>query len=199
MLAPPQLTVLSGPVGSGKTALLLALLGELDCVGGTLHLPKSGRSLPNGLVDGIAYCAQTPFLQHRSIKDNILYGAPFDQERYEAVLFACALTHDLDNLEDGDSTEIGVRGVVLSGGQKSRLAVARALYSSAAVCLFDDPLAALDSGTAKHLIKHGLTGPLMKGRTVVSLIRPASRAQASRRAPADPLGCLLCRFSPRTI
>lgn len=103
-----------------QTALLLALLGEIECVSGVVALPKSGNFLPSGLTMNVAYCGQTPFLQQKSIKDNITFGAPWDEERYEEVIAACALTHDLNILEDGDLTEIGVKGVVLSGGQKAR-------------------------------------------------------------------------------
>lgn len=177
---PLQLTALSGPVGSGKSALLMSLLGELDCISGVVHLPKSGRLQEDGLIQSIAYCAQNSFLRSVSIRDNIIFGETFDEERYDQVLFACALNHDLDNLEDGDLTEIGVRGVTLSGGQKARLAVARALYSKAAVCLFDDPLAALDvyvdstarSANPSCLTSFSFTGrPLATSSSTVSVDR----------------------------
>ena len=77
----------------------------------------------NAHAHGISYAAQIPWLQHLTIKDNILFGSPFDAERYDAVLSACALKPDLEVLEDGDETEIGVRGVSLSGGQKARCVV----------------------------------------------------------------------------
>lgn len=174
---PLQLTALSGPVGSGKSALLMSLLGELDCISGVVHLPKSGRLQADGLVQSIAYCAQNPFLRSVSIRDNIIFGEPFDEERYDQVLFACALNHDLDNLEDGDLTEIGVRGVTLSGGQKARLAVARALYSKAAVCLFDDPLAALDvyvDSAARTANASCLTSYSFTGRPLATSLSTAS-------------------------
>ncbi|KAL7412017.1 hypothetical protein BDY24DRAFT_117838 [Mrakia frigida] len=161
-----EMTVVSGPVGSGKSALLLALLGETECISGKVFLPKSGNVV-DGFTLNVAYCAQNSFLQQRSIKDNITFGSPWDEERYEHVIHACALAHDLEVLEDGDLTEIGVKGVVLSGGQKARVALARAMYSRAKTLLLDDPLAAVDVTTARHLFEHCLTGPLIKGRTVV--------------------------------
>lgn len=153
----PILTVYDGI----QTALLSALLGEIDCIEGKVFLPKHGS------LASVSYCAQNPFLQQRSIRDNILFGSPFDEERYRAVLSACALTHDLDVLEDGDETEIGVRGIVLSGGQKARVALARSVYSRSQIVLLDDVLAAVDVGTARHLFENCLQGPLLKGRTVV--------------------------------
>ncbi|KAG6858944.1 hypothetical protein C0991_001605, partial [Blastosporella zonata] len=108
-----------------------------------------------------------PWLRHQSIRDNILFGAPFDDARYDAVLDACALRPDLEVLEDGDLTEIGARGVSLSGGQKARVALARAVYSRARYVLLDDPLSAVDSGTAGWIVEKLLKGGLLAGRTVV--------------------------------
>jgi ABC-type multidrug transport system fused ATPase/permease subunit len=164
-----KLTVITGPTGSGKTALLTALLGEMDLIEGETFLPKypTDFDAPTGLRNSIAYAAQTPWLQQQSIKDNILFGEHFDEERYEAVVDACALRTDFDILEDGDETEIGAKGVSLSGGQKARVALARAVYSYTQHLLLDDPLAAVDSHTAKHLVDECLNGPLLRGRTVL--------------------------------
>ncbi|OWZ59696.1 ATP-binding cassette transporter [Cryptococcus neoformans c45] len=164
-----KLSVVTGPTGSGKTALLVALLGEMELLNGRSYLPKNSTQVDfsSGLRNSIAYAAQTPWLQQTSIKNNILFGEPFDEERYEMVLEACALNPDLDALEDGDMTEIGAKGVSLSGGQKARVALARAVYSYTQHLLLDDPLAAVDSHTAKHLTDKCLNGPILKGRTVV--------------------------------
>ncbi|ORY29629.1 putative ATP-binding cassette transporter protein YOR1 [Naematelia encephala] len=164
-----QLTVITGPTGSGKTAMLIALLGEMNLLEGKINLPKNVHQVDKdtGLRNTVAYGAQTPWLQQKSIKDNILFGEKFDEARYEATLEACALVPDLDVLEDGDQTEIGAKGVSLSGGQKARVALARAVYSYTQHVLLDDPLAAVDSHTAKHLTDKCLNGPLLKGRTVI--------------------------------
>lgn len=99
----------------------MALLGEMTTVSGTLAIPKNTSKIDeNGLMHSISYAAQSPWLRHQSIKDNILFGQPFDEERYDAVVECCALRPDLGILEDGDNTEIGARGVSLSGGQKAR-------------------------------------------------------------------------------
>ncbi|WVQ70586.1 hypothetical protein IAR50_000105 [Cryptococcus sp. DSM 104548] len=164
-----KLSVVTGPTGCGKSALLTALLGEMELLDGRSYLPKYTTQVDaeTGLKNSVAYAAQTPWLQQTSIKNNILFGEPFDEERYEMVLDACALNPDLDILEDGDMTEIGAKGVSLSGGQKARVALARAVYSYTRHVLLDDPLAAVDSHTAKHLTDKCLNGPILQGRTVI--------------------------------
>jgi ABC-type multidrug transport system fused ATPase/permease subunit len=108
-----KLSVVSGPTGSGKTAVLTGLLGEMELIEGHSYLPKQPTQVDpqTGLRNSIAYAAQTPWLQQKSIKDNILFGEEFDEKRYEDTLDACALVPDLDILEDGDQTEIGAKGV----------------------------------------------------------------------------------------
>ncbi|GJJ77882.1 hypothetical protein EMPS_10241 [Entomortierella parvispora] len=163
-----QLSVIVGPTGSGKSALLLALLGELEREEGAMFMPRLDYS-ENKATDrgsGIAYAAQTAWLQNTTIRNNILFGKPFDQDRYDAVLEGCALNPDMEILESGDATEIGEQGITLSGGQKQRVALARAIYSDATVLLLDDCLSAVDSHTGKHLFET-LTGPLLEGRTVL--------------------------------
>ncbi|KAG6905629.1 hypothetical protein DXG01_001538, partial [Tephrocybe rancida] len=182
-----ELSVITGPTASGKTALLMALLGEMSLIPSTppgkLIMSKSPSKLDShshGHSYSLSYAAQAPWLRHQSIRDNILFGAPFDSARYDAVLDACALRTDLDVLEDGDLTEIGARGVSLSGGQKARVALARAVYSRARYVLLDDPLSAVDSGTAGWIVDNLLKGGLLEGRTVilvthhVDLVLPAA-------------------------
>jgi ABC-type multidrug transport system fused ATPase/permease subunit len=154
---PRGLTVVSGKVGAGKTAFLQALLGELDRLSGS-------SSLPN---ETIGYCAQTPWLQSMSIRDNILFSAPYEDQRYKRTLDACALLPDLSHFKHGDLTFIGENGVGLSGGQKARVALARAVYSASRVLLLDDPLSALDHNTAEFVVRKCLFGPLMQNRTIV--------------------------------
>ncbi|TIC95870.1 Canalicular multispecific organic anion transporter 1 [Colletotrichum higginsianum] len=154
---PQGLTVVFGKVGSGKTALLQAILGELDRQVGDVIIP----------TEPIGYCAQSPWLQHMSIRDNILFSAPFDPTRYTQTLDACALLPDLANFKHGDLSDMGENGIGLSGGQRARVALARAVYSQSRVLLLDDPLAALDHNTAESIVKKLLQGPLVEGRTVV--------------------------------
>ncbi|KAF8518374.1 hypothetical protein BU17DRAFT_90966 [Hysterangium stoloniferum] len=167
-LQPGTLTVVTGPTASGKTALLMALLGEMDRTAGTAVIPKNPYIVDeHGLRNCIAYAAQTPWLQQQSIKDNIVFEYPFDQERYDAVIEACALMPDFKSLEDGDLTEIGSKGVSLSGGQKARVALARAVYAPTQYLILDDIFSAVDSHTARFLFERLLRGPLIAHRTVL--------------------------------
>ena len=154
-----ELTVITGPTASGKTALLMALMGEMTAVsdgqptvanalgedGPKIFLPKhpSQYDVTTGLKNYISYAAQAPWLEHLTIKENILFGSPYEEERYNEVIRCCALQPDLDVLEDGDQTEIGARGVSLSGGQKARVTLARAVYARTRHVLLDDPLSAV--------------------------------------------------------
>ncbi|PFH45643.1 hypothetical protein AMATHDRAFT_44023 [Amanita thiersii Skay4041] len=163
-----QLTMVTGPTASGKTALLMAVLGEMTTINGRIVMSKDMSKVDeNGLMSSISYAAQTPWLRHQSIRDNILFDSLFDEERYNAVIECCALRPDLDMLEDGDATEIGARGVNISGGQKARVALARAVYARAKYVLLDDPLSAVDSHTSRLLFEKLLCGPLLANRTVV--------------------------------
>ena len=157
-----KLTVIHGPTGAGKSTLLAALLGELNCVQGGVKL-IDGRSKKEQLP--IAYASQQVWLQNASIRDNITFGAEFCPQRYRDTLEACALVKDLANFDAGDMTEIGEKGVNLSGGQKARISLARALYSYTPIILMDDPLSAVDAPTAKHLFEHAICGKLAQGRT----------------------------------
>ncbi|BGP56557.1 hypothetical protein JCM8202v2_004182 [Rhodotorula sphaerocarpa] len=151
-----RLTVVSGPTGSGKTSILLGLLGELEVVSGSVELPAL-----------VSYAAQHPWLESMSIKDNVLFGYSLDEVRYRQVLAACALERDLETLADGDATFVGERGIALSGGQKARLALARAIYAPTRFLLLDDVFSAIDAHTARHLLDRAFTGPLLRDRTVV--------------------------------
>ncbi|KAF7297249.1 hypothetical protein MIND_00958000 [Mycena indigotica] len=164
-----ELTLVTGPTASGKTALLMAVLGEMTSLpGGRILMSKNASKIDEwGNMHTISYAAQSPWLRHQSIKDNILFGFPYDEDRYNAVIDCCALRPDLDMLEDGDATEIGEKGVSLSGGQKARVALARAVYAKTKYVLLDDPLSAVDSHTSRVLYDKCLRGPLLANRTVV--------------------------------
>ncbi|KAJ5836890.1 hypothetical protein N7447_002916 [Penicillium robsamsonii] len=169
-----KLNIIAGPTGSGKTSLLMAMLGEMKLLDGRVHLPggMSNRAdLPvdpeTGLVESIAYCAQEAWLVNDTVKENIIFASPYDERRYRSVLKACALERDLSILDAGDQTLVGEKGISLSGGQKQRISLARAIYSSGRHLLLDDCLSAVDSHTAKHIFRQALTGPLMLNRTCI--------------------------------
>ncbi|KAM7186969.1 ATP-dependent bile acid permease [Rhypophila sp. PSN 637] len=168
-----KLNVITGPTGSGKTSMLMALLGEMTMVEGRVYLP-GGRSREDvrpdpetGLAETCAYVAQQAWLVNASIKDNILFSAPFDEKRYKDVIVACALERDLEILDNGDETLVGEKGITLSGGQKQRISLARAMYSNSKHLLLDDCLSAVDSHTAQWIFNNGIMGPLMQHRTCI--------------------------------
>ncbi|KAM3726824.1 Multidrug resistance-associated protein [Dirofilaria immitis] len=134
-----ELVAIVGKVGSGKSSLLSAILGEMDKLSGSIDV-----------IGSIAYAPQQPWIQNLSLMDNILFGKPFDSERYETVLDACALKPDLATLPAGDQTEIGEKGINLSGGQKHRVSLARAVYANSNIVLLDDPLSAVDAHVGRH-------------------------------------------------
>lgn len=184
--SPGSKTLVCGRVGAGKSLLLQALLHEAHVLRGTVDCPRSpSTGIPYDALthssaltalsspawlrsDLVAYAPQTPFLLHTTIRENILFGLPMgDGARYAAVLDACALHSDLAQMMHGDLTEVGEGGAELSGGQKARVGLARALYSRARLVLLDDVLSAVDASTARHLAEHALAGPLLESRTLV--------------------------------
>ncbi|XP_054155714.1 ATP-binding cassette sub-family C member 2-like [Oppia nitens] len=132
-----------GDVGSGKSSLLSAIIGDMELIEGTVNV-RPGVNM--------AYVPQQAWIQNATIKQNIMFGKPFDEELYDRVIDSCALRPDLRQLAGGDQTEIGEKGVNLSGGQKQRLSLGRAVYSGADLYLLDDPLSAVDSHVGKHLM-----------------------------------------------
>ncbi|XP_062382172.1 ATP-binding cassette sub-family C member 12-like isoform X1 [Sardina pilchardus] len=144
-----------GNVGCGKTSLISSILEQMHLLKGSV------------MADGaFAYVSQEAWIFHGSVKDNILMGEPFNQQRYSEVIRACSLESDLAILPYGDETEIGERGLNLSGGQKQRISLARALYSNRDIYLLDDPLSALDAHVGKHIFKECVKKAL-KGKSVI--------------------------------
>lgn len=143
-----ELSVIVGKTGSGKSLLLAAIIGEADLLSGTIRAPESPFSQDrydpianksDWIVDSaIAFVAQIPWIENASIKNNILFGLPFDQGRYRKVIGCCALEKDLKAFPDGDQTDIGANGINLSGAQRWRVSFARAMYSRAGILILDD-------------------------------------------------------------
>ncbi|EEC11485.1 transport-associated protein, putative [Ixodes scapularis] len=154
-IAPGSLVGVAGFVGSGKSSLLSAILGDMHCIKGTIR--TSGR---------ISYVPQMACVYNMTVRDNILFGEKFDPVRYGRVLRACELLTDIEKFPAGDLTEVGEKGTTVSGGQKQRIALARAAYSRSDICLLDDPLNALDSKVADRVFKQvvGNSG-LLKNQT----------------------------------
>lgn len=150
-----ELVAISGPVGAGKTSLLMSILEEI--------CPANGQMNMNGSV----VCApQIPWLFSGTIKENILFGLPYDSKRYQETIEACQLVSDFKAFPNGDATLIGERGVSLSGGQRSRVSLARAVYFNADVYLLDDPFSALDNNVGEKLFEKCIKG-LLGSRLVI--------------------------------
>ncbi|TVU00027.1 hypothetical protein EJB05_54570 [Eragrostis curvula] len=144
-----------GMVGSGKSSLLSCILGEMPKLEGTVRVSGSK-----------AYVPQTAWILSGNIKDNILFGNPYDKEKYERIIQACALNKDLDLFANGDLTEIGERGINMSGGQKQMIQIARSMYEDADIYLFDDPFSAVDAQTGSHIFKNSIMG-ILRDKTVL--------------------------------
>ncbi|CAB0034970.1 unnamed protein product [Trichogramma brassicae] len=144
-----KLYVVIGAVGSGKSSLLSAILGEMCLIRGSVSI--QGK---------LAYASQEAWVFGASVRQNILFGQAYDEERYEKVVEACALEKDFKQFPYGDQTIVGERGSSLSGGQKARINLARAVYRQANIYLLDDPLSAVDAHVGKHLFDKCLRGYL---------------------------------------
>lgn len=142
-----KLTMVVGPVGCGKSTLLKAILGELPVMGGTVQI-SSLR---------IALCEQTPWHMNGTVQQSIVGVSDFDQRWYASVVRSCALDEDLCQLPQGDQTQIGSKGIGLSGGQSQRIALARAIYAQKDVVILDDCLSGLDTQT-ENRVWHSLLG-----------------------------------------
>ncbi|KAH8682320.1 P-loop containing nucleoside triphosphate hydrolase protein [Xylariales sp. PMI_506] len=170
-----ELSVISGKTGSGKSLILSAILGEVDILGGTISAPRapplnerhdSNANTANWIIPGaIAYVAQIPWIENATVKDNILFGLPYDEYRYKKTVEVCALVKDIEMFSDGEKTEIGANGINLSGGQKWRITLARAIYSRAGILVLDDIFSAVDAHVGRHIFEHCLNGELGLGRT----------------------------------
>ncbi|KAH8196838.1 hypothetical protein TruAng_009008 [Truncatella angustata] len=144
-----ELVAVIGSVGSGKTSLLAALAGDMRRTSGEVVLGASR-----------AFCPQYAWIQNATLRDNITFGKDLDRDWYNEVINACALQPDLNMLPDGDATEIGERGITISGGQKQRLNIARAIYFDSDIVIMDDPLSAVDAHVGRHIFDNAILGLL---------------------------------------
>ena len=163
---PGELIAVVGQTGVGKTSLCAAILQEMVQV--------DGRPVLAG--GSVAYAAQSPWVLNATVKDNILFGASCDVERYERICDMCQLLPDFEQLPDGDRTEIGERGITLSGGQKQRVAIARAAYAAADICILDDVLSALDPEVASQVFE----------RCIVHHLAQTTRLLVTNRVDLSP-------------
>ena len=154
-VTPGKLTVVVGPCGAGKSSVLLSILGEIPVVSGKIQV--QGK---------IAYASQEPWIFAASVRDNILFGNTYDERRYKQVVHVAALERDMEIFPNGDRTMVGDRGTSLSGGQRARINLARALYTNADIYLLDDPLSAVDANVAKHIFEKCIKGYL-KSKVVI--------------------------------
>lgn len=163
-----EFVIITGPIGTGKTSLLSAMAGFMKKTAGNVD------------VNGDLLMCGYPWIQNATVRDNIIFGSPYTESKYKEVIRVCALQADLDILPSGDMTEIGERGITLSGGQKARINLARTVYKNKSLYLFDDVLSAVDSRVGKHIVDECLMG-LLRDKTRVlathqlSLIEKASR------------------------
>ena len=165
-----ELSCVVGRVGSGKSSFLQAILGDLWKTQGEVEVHGN-----------VAYVAQQPWILNATVKENIVFGYRYDSHFYEQTIKACALLDDFTQLPDGDETVVGERGISLSGGQKARVALARAVYARADIYLLDDVLSAVDSHVGKHIIENVLgSRGLVRSRTrslapnAISVLQEAS-------------------------
>lgn len=150
-----------------RSSFINSILGEVRNLSGSTEV--RGR---------LAFFSQTPFILNATVKANILFShvnEPVDEQRYQRALECCALSHDLNLLSDGDQTEIGEKGITLSGGQKARVALARAVYHGADISLIDDALSAVDAHVAKHLFQQCIVEELMQGKTLAGESRETGK------------------------
>ena len=166
---PQTLTVITGPVGSGKSTLLSAIAGEVPVAAGTISWPTS-----------LVYVPQTPWVFSGTIRENILFGQPYNQNKYSRILEACSLAEDVGRFPNADLAVVGERGAVLSGGQRARVSLARAVYMDADLYLLDDPLSAVDIKVSQHIFEKCIKGLLSNKTRVLTSHQEQHMKQADK-------------------
>ncbi|CAK7904836.1 oligomycin resistance ATP-dependent permease Yor1p [[Candida] anglica] len=167
-VAKGEFVVITGLIGSGKSSLLQA-------ISGTMFLESGSTTL-----DGSYLMCGEPWVQNETIKENILFGSEYSQKKYDEVIYSCSLQQDLEMLEAGDYTEVGERGITLSGGQKARINLARAVYSDSDIILLDDVLSAVDARVGRHIMANCILGYL-KNKTRILATHQLSLIQYANR------------------
>ncbi|XP_049801524.1 ATP-binding cassette sub-family C member 4-like [Schistocerca nitens] len=162
-----SLCAVVGPVGCGKSSLLYALINELTPTSGDLKIGGN-----------VSYASQEPWVFVGSVRQNILFGQPYDRKKYQRVVEACALSRDFELLPYGDQTLVGEKGITLSGGQRARVSLARAVYREADIYLLDDPLSAVDTHVGKHLFEECISSYL-SGKTRILVTHQLQHLQTA--------------------
>lgn len=163
-----EFVVITGVIGSGKSSLLHGIAGFMKRVGGSVDINGS-----------LVLCGQ-PWIENTTVKENILFGSELDHRKYRDIVYACSLESDLQVLPAGDRTEIGERGITLSGGQKARINLARAVYADRDIVLLDDVLSAVDARVGKHIMQECILG-LLKHKTRILATHQLSLIGAADR------------------
>lgn len=163
-----EFVVVTGSIGSGKSSLLDAIAGLMK------------RTQGEVLVDGDILLCGYPWVQNATVRDNILFGLPYDENKYHTVVNACSLKNDFEQFPGGDLTEVGERGITLSGGQKARINLARAIYADKDIVLLDDILSAVDAKVGKHIVENCILG-LLKDKTRIMATHQLSLIDSADR------------------
>ena len=182
-----DLVFITGRVGCGKSSLLSAILREIPLIAGITSY--QGK---------IAWVGQQPWIFSGTVRDNVLFGEPFDPNRYQKALEACGLINDLQRFPDSDLTVVGERGTVLSGGQQARVELARAVYSNADIYLLDDPLSAVDSKVGYDIFEKCIKGAL-NNKTRLMVTHNLEALQDAKHIVVMEEGCILAKGDFSTL
>ncbi|EYC42852.1 hypothetical protein Y032_0515g2785 [Ancylostoma ceylanicum] len=164
-----ELTGICGPVGCGKSALLNSIIGHMYAVSGDVEIGGS-----------FAYVPQTPWIQNATVQENILFGSAMNSQRYYKAVSSCQLTKDMEALAAGDQTEIGERGATLSGGQKARVSLARAIFAHKDIYLLDDVFSSLDKKVGEKIFENAVRDVLSSKTVLLVTTDPQRLALCDR-------------------